>query len=61
MAEIVQWADTGLRAALGVMFMVIPGITFWLAVLGFWAMVRKLGRSNLYRLARNKVRVVFSQ
>ncbi|HSR31794.1 MAG TPA: hypothetical protein VLY63_14615 [Anaerolineae bacterium] len=60
MTEVVQWAETGLRVGLGVIFMLIPGITFWFTVLGIWVMIRKLGRSNLYQLARNKVRVVFS-
>lgn len=60
MAEVMQCAGTGLRVVLAVIFMVTPGIAFWLVVLGFLAMVRRFGRSNLYQIARNKVRVVFS-
>lgn len=61
MAEVLHWAGTCLRAVLGVIFILTPGVAFWLVVLGLLAMVRWIGRSNLYQIARSKLQVVFNQ
>jgi len=40
MGEIVQWAGDFLRAVAGLVIMLIPGIVFWLVVIGFIAIVQ---------------------
>jgi hypothetical protein len=61
MAEIVQFVETCLRVALGLVFLVSPGIAFWLVVSGLLFMIRRLAGRNLCGAERKGVGAVPSQ
>jgi hypothetical protein len=61
MVDILLFAETSMRAALAVIFLVTPGIAFWLVVTGVVVMIRRLGSSKLFRAERNNVGTVSSQ
>jgi hypothetical protein len=46
MAEIVQWAGDFLRAVVGLIIMLIPGVAFWFVVIGFIAIVHQRSPSR---------------
>ena len=52
-AEVVEWAGICLRVVLGVIFMLAPGIVFWLAVVGIVAVIRQVGHADLLRSGRD--------
>jgi hypothetical protein len=49
MSEILQFVDTGLRVVLALVFLVSPGIVFWLVVSGLVFMIRRLASRKLCR------------
>jgi hypothetical protein len=61
MVEVLEWIGICGRVLLAVFFFTAPGIAFWLVAAGLVAVIRLFKRSNLYQMARHKVRIVFNQ
>ena len=55
MVEILGWVGDGFRVVVGTMIMLIPGIVFWLVVVGIIAMIQRWGRAGLYQVVQNKI------
>ena len=49
MAEIIEWVGLFLRAVLGTIFMLAPGIVFWLVVVGIVAAIWWVRHAGLLR------------
>ncbi len=60
MEEMLNWAGICLRVVLAVVFLVTPGMVFWLVVTGLLIAVRRFRRSHLYLTVRNSVREAVS-
>lgn len=61
MADILLFAETSMRAVLAVIFLVTPGIAFWLVVTGLVVVIRRLASSKQFRAERSDVGTVSSQ
>jgi hypothetical protein len=61
MVDILLFAETSVRVVLAVIFLVTPGIAFWLVVTGLAVLIRRLGSSKPFRAVRNSVGAVSSQ
>jgi hypothetical protein len=61
MADILLFAQTSMRVLLAVIFLVTPGVAFWLVVTGFVVMIRRMGSSKPFRAERKKVGTVSNQ
>jgi hypothetical protein len=53
MAEVVEVAGICLRVVLGVIFMLTPGMVFWLAVVGIGLAIQRICRADLLRRSRD--------
>jgi hypothetical protein len=61
MAEILLFLETTMRAVLAVIFLVTPGIAFWLVVTGLVLVIRRLAGSKPLRAERSDVGTMSSQ
>jgi hypothetical protein len=50
--------DIAWRLILAVVFVMLPGTVFWLAVLGLWATIRRLGHSRPIQELRDRTRLL---
>ena len=56
MAEVLRWAGDCLRAFVGLVFMLIPGIVFWLVVLGIIAIAQQWNHAGPCQIVWDKIR-----
>jgi hypothetical protein len=47
--EILQWLSTALQAMTAGLFAMLPGMVFWLTVLGFYMLIQWIGHHFLSR------------
>jgi len=52
--EILQWVSTALRVVTAGFFALLPGMAFWLMVLGFYLLIQWIGQSYLSRRLRGR-------
>jgi hypothetical protein len=50
--DIMHWLNTAFLVLAAGFFALLPGLIFWLAVLGFYALIRRISRGHLHRAAR---------
>jgi hypothetical protein len=52
--EILQWLSTALRAVTAGLFALLPGMVFWLTVLGFYMLIQWVGQSQFSRTLKGR-------
>lgn len=52
--EILQWLSTALHVAAAGFFALLPGMVFWLTVLGFYMLIQWISQSYLSRTLKGR-------
>ncbi|MGD8626253.1 MAG: hypothetical protein PVF47_00690 [Anaerolineae bacterium] len=56
--ELLQGLDIIWRLILAMLFVMLPGTVFWLAVLGLWALIRRLVHSRPIQNLRDRTQLL---
>ena len=56
MMEFLQWIGAGFRAVVGTMILLVPGVVFWLVVVGITATIQRSNLTVLYQIIQNRIR-----
>jgi UPF0716 family protein affecting phage T7 exclusion len=56
MTEVLGFAADGFRVIVAGIFALVPGIAFWLAVIGLLLIIQWVSQAPLYQIAQNKIR-----
>jgi len=56
--DLSQGFDMIWQLILAIFFVMLPGTAIWLVVIGLWALIRRLVRSNLIQDLRGKIRLL---
>lgn len=52
--DILQWLNTSLQVAAAGFFALLPGMAFWLTVLGFYLLIQRIGQGYRARTLKGK-------
>jgi hypothetical protein len=54
--DIAQWFLTAFRVMVAGLFALLPGLIFWLTVLGFYSLIRWIGQRHLPRARHSPIK-----